>query len=76
LRLRDTDEALRETATEILRPVLPPARFDVEVHDIVTRASAAKNARPAHRALADAIGEHETWLRARQATRALVAALA
>jgi len=66
LRLRDTEEALRATATEILRPVLPPARLDVEVHNIVTRASAAKNARPAHRALADPVGEHEIWLRARQ----------
>lgn len=75
LRLRDTDEALRETATEILLPVLPPARLDTEVHNIVTRASAARNSRPAHRALADAVGEHETWLRARQTARELVAAL-
>lgn len=76
LRLRDTDEALRETATEILRPVLPSALLDIEVHNIVTRASAAKNGPPAHRALADAIGEQETWRRARQAAHALVAALA
>jgi hypothetical protein len=72
LRLRDTDEALRDTAAEILRPILPAARLDVEVHNIVARASAAKERQPAHRALADAIGEHETWLRARQAARALV----
>jgi len=32
LRLCDTEEALRETATEILRPVLPPARLDIDVH--------------------------------------------
>jgi hypothetical protein len=75
LRLRDTEEALRETASEILRPVLPSARLDVEVHHIVTRASAAKNSRPVHRALADAVGEHQTWLRARQTARELVAAL-
>jgi hypothetical protein len=76
LRLRDTDEALRETAIEILRPALPPARLEMEVHNIITRASAVKNGPPTHRALADATGEQETWLRARQAARALVAALA
>ena len=73
LRLRHTGEALRETAMEILRPVLPPARLDVEVHNIVARASAGKSGQPAHRALADAIAEHETWLRARQAARDVLA---
>ena len=72
LRLRDTDDALREAAAEILRPVVPPARLDIEVHNIVAHASAAKNRQPAHRALLDAIGEHETWLRARQAARTLI----
>ena len=76
LRLRDTDEALREAAAEILRPVLPPARLDVEVHNIVARASATKTAQPEHRALPDAIGEYETWLRAKQAARALIMRLA
>lgn len=76
LRLRDTDDALRETAMEILRPVLPPARLDIEVHKIVTQAAAAKDGRPAHRALADAIGEFETWLCARQAARTLILDLA
>jgi hypothetical protein len=72
LRLRDTDDALRETALEILRPFLPPARLDVEVQNILVSANAAKDRRPAHRALGDAMGEHETWLRARQAARALI----
>lgn len=76
LRLRDTDDALRETAAEILRPILPPARLDIEVHKIVTRAAATKGREPAHRAQADAIGEYETWLRARQAARTLVLDLA
>jgi hypothetical protein len=71
LRLRDTDEALRQTSVEILRPVLAPDRLEIEVHGIIARATAARDRRPAHRALADAIGEHETWLRARQAARAL-----
>jgi hypothetical protein len=72
LRVRDTDEALRESVVEILRPVLPAGRLDIAVHNIVANANVANNAQPAHRALADAIGEYETWLRARQAARALV----
>ena len=72
--LRDTDQALRETATEILRPTFPEARLEVEVHNLVTRASAEKSAHPAHRALADAAGEHATWIRVRDAARALIVA--
>lgn len=74
LRLRDTDEALRETATEILRPVLPLARLDREVHNLVAAAGAAGPARPAHRALDDAQEERAKWLRARQAARELAVA--
>ena len=76
LRLSDTDEALRESAAEILRPVLTVGRLDVAVHEVVVTASLARNAQPAHRALADAIDEYETWLRVRQAARALVMSLA
>jgi len=75
LRLRDTDEALRETATEILRPVFSAARLDLEVHKIVADANSGKSRRPAHRALADATAEFETWLRARQAARDLLVAV-
>jgi hypothetical protein len=72
LRLRNTDEALRETATEILKPVLSAARLELEVHNIVAVASAAKVLAPVHRALADATGEYDCWVAARQAARALV----
>ncbi len=71
LRLRDTDEALRSTATEILLPVLPSARLDIAVHALVSAANAGKQAHTAHRALADAQGEYEAWCRLRQAARAL-----
>ena len=74
LRLRDTDEALRETVADMLRGHLPPSRLDREVDDIAARASIAKPAQPAHRAMADARGEYETWCRARQAAQALVVA--
>ncbi|SOB80738.1 hypothetical protein SAMN06297144_1212 [Sphingomonas guangdongensis] len=69
LRLRDTDDALRETATELLRPVVAPARLDLEVHALVSAANAGKPADPAHRALADAEAELQTWLRLRRAAR-------
>jgi hypothetical protein len=72
LKLRDTVEALRETATEILTPVLSAARLDVEVHAIEARATAAKSGPPAHRALADAMGEYERWVSAKQAARELL----
>nr|WP_183982459.1 transcriptional regulator [Sphingomonas jinjuensis] len=71
LRLRDTDEAMRATATEILQGVVPGARLDVEVHALVAQANAGKQADPAHRALADAQEEYATWCRLRQAAREL-----
>lgn len=71
LRLRDTDDALRSTATETLQAVLPSARLDIEVHALVLAANAGKQADPVHRALADARGEYETWCRLRQAARDL-----
>jgi hypothetical protein len=74
LRLRDTDEAMRETCTEILLPLLPRARLELEVHTIVAQATADESGAPGHRALPDALAEYETWLRARQAARAFVAA--
>lgn len=73
LRLRDTDEALRSTATEFLQNVIPAARLDVEAHSLVSAANAAGNTYPAHRALADAIVEYEIWCRVRQAAHALAA---
>ena len=72
LRLRATDEALREIATDILRPVVPPDRLEVEIHNTIVLATEAKDRQPAHRALADAISEYETWLRAKQAACTLI----
>ena len=73
LRLRDTDDALRESCAEILRPALPPHRVDTLLPDIIASATAAKADQPAHRALADAMGEYETWARALRAARDLIA---
>lgn len=74
LRLRDTDEALWSTASEILRPCLSEARLQVEVHGLVAGARTPASA-PAHRALPDAQAEHEAWLRLRQGARALAATI-
>lgn len=74
LRLRDTDEALRETALEILSAVFSGPRLETEVHNLVTRASVDEGGPPAHRALPDAVAEQEKWVRTRDAARALVIA--
>lgn len=76
LRLRDTDEALRSTAVEILQGVLPGARLDVEVHSLIARTNSAREDHPAHRALGDALGEYDSWCRLRKGARALAAASA
>ena len=69
LRLRDTDEALRETASDILRAVITPAKLDAEVHIIVAHSAVGDDVVPAHRALQDAQGEHARWLRVQAAAR-------
>ena len=71
LRLRDTDEALRETALELLSPVLGQPELDRQVHNLAARASVGGPERPAHRALADAQEEYRTWARLRDAARVL-----
>jgi len=72
LRLRDTDDAVRWTVAEILDPVLPSNAVSMEVERILKEVKTAKSGNPAHRALADAVGEHHMWLHATQAARAIV----
>jgi len=74
LRLKDTDEALRETALEILSAVFSGPRLETEVHNLVARAAVDEGGPPAHRALPDAVAEQEKWVRTRDAARALVIA--
>ncbi len=73
LRLRDTDEALRETARAILSATMAGARLEEEVERLFATASAPAAGPPAHRALADAEGEYRKWRGIRDAARALVA---
>lgn len=72
LRLRATDEAVREIVTDMLRPVVPPDRLEADIRNTIVRATGGKNRQPAHRALVDAISEYETWLRAKQAACAVI----
>ena len=63
LRLRATDIARRECATDLLAPILSPDRLDAALQDLLARAAARKAGQSvAHRALADAEQERERWL--------------
>ncbi|MBU3079034.1 transcriptional regulator [Sphingomonas quercus] len=72
LRLRDSDEAHRECAVAILRPVVPADRLATAVDDLLARTELrAPGVAPAHRALADAEEERARWLAVAAAARAL-----
>ena len=74
LRLQDTDIALRDTATHILRDAVPPEELEARVRDLVAWANTTKDSPPAHRALADATEERAIWRRLRDRAQALAAA--
>lgn len=74
LRLRDSDDAHRESAIAILAPVVPPERLnDAVAHALALSEVRAPGQQPAHRALADAEEERARWL-AVQATAERMAA--
>jgi hypothetical protein len=73
LRLRDTDEALRETATEILKEGFEGAQLDEKVKIVIAEVSGSQNGPPAHRALGDARTEYKKWCRTKDVARKLVA---
>ena len=63
LRLRDSDDALRESAIAILRPVTPAGRLDEVVSQVLASSELrGPGQQPVHRALADAEDEHARWL--------------
>jgi len=66
LRLRDTENAQRDTARRILRGRVAPDRLEAEVERIRSEALAARHEEAtAHRALADAQQERDRWLAVR-----------
>lgn len=73
LRLRKTDDVLRETAREILGPTTPAAELAARANQLVARVEeSVPGALPAHRALADAEQERQRWLRVRRAAKEAV----
>jgi hypothetical protein len=62
LRLRDSEVAQRESAAEILAPVLAGAALVVRVEEILARTAAADRDEVRHRALDDAEQERRRWL--------------
>lgn len=74
LRLRDTDEARRAAALDLLMPTVPAGQLDAAVASILLAASrAVESEPPAHRALADARREHGVWLDIRRRATAFAA---
>jgi hypothetical protein len=74
LRLRDTEEAQRDTATAILRDAVPAELLGRAVAEVVTLAEVRDREVPAHRALADARDEWERWCVVKKAAEARAAA--
>ena len=73
LRLRDSDAALRECATTILAPVLPPEDLAEAVANLLAIIDLREADHvPAHRALADAQDMRDEWLAIRDAARAMI----
>lgn len=63
LRLRNTDEAHAEAASNILAPVVPSDRLHIEIADVLALVEARRaDGQPVHRALADAQDEQRHWL--------------
>jgi hypothetical protein len=73
LRLRRTDDAIAECASQVLAPVLSGDALRDAVAGLIAEARAVE-ATPAHRALADAMMERERWCRVVAAAQSLAAA--
>jgi hypothetical protein len=70
LRLRGSDEALHQTATDILQGFVPAETLAEMVASLLKSIDIrAPGTAPAHRALADAREEHQRWLAVREAAR-------
>ena len=72
LRLRDSDEAMRACAEQILAPVVPADTLAQTVSELLVLTEIrAPGQPPAHRALADAQEERARWLKVGDAARSL-----
>lgn len=64
LRLRDSDEAIREHAETMLRDVVSPERLAALVEEVLAGIDIRETTSNLHRALPDAAAEREKWLAA------------
>jgi len=72
LRLRDSDDAHRDSAAAILRPVIPADALASTVEALLSRVEIRSPGQaPAHRALADAEEERQRWIAVRAAASQL-----
>lgn len=70
LRLRRSDDAMRESARKILEPVLTGERLEAMIESLIEQSEAEiAGAAPAHRALPDAQGERARWLQVCEVAR-------
>ena len=77
LRLRDSDDAMRESAARILGDVVSGEQLANEVETILALTELrSPGTQPAHRALADAAEERTRWVAVRDAAASRAAALA
>lgn len=74
LRLRDSDDAHRESAMAILAPLISPDQLEDAVAEILAPSQVrVPHQQPAHRALADAEEERARWLAVQAAARHMAA---
>ena len=62
LRLRDSDDAIRDAAATILEETMSPARALETAATLLAEGKMRYTAPPVHRALPDAMAERELWL--------------
>ena len=74
LRLRDSDDAHRESASAILAAVISPNQLEDAVAEVLALSEVrARHQQPVHRALADAEEERARWLAVQATARRMAA---
>ena len=74
LRLRDSEDARRESAAAILAPFVPAGGLAQAAAEVLALSEVrAPNEQPAHRALADAQEEHARWVAVKAAAHRVTA---
>jgi hypothetical protein len=74
MRLKDSEEAFRQAAAEILEPVVGQDVLEAQTARAVDTARRLVSEPPAHRALADARRELRLWLEVQRVARSMATA--